>query len=39
VAEGPVADFDRQTTVEYMTTGTSGGRPGKPVAAVDGAVV
>jgi len=24
VAEGPAADFDRQSVVEYMTTGTSG---------------
>ncbi|HZU80903.1 MAG TPA: hypothetical protein VE991_13375, partial [Acidimicrobiales bacterium] len=32
VAEGPVSDFDRQSVVEYMTTGglgvTSGSRPG-----------
>jgi ABC-type sugar transport system ATPase subunit len=27
VAEGPAADFDRQSVVEYMTTGTSNGRP------------
>jgi hypothetical protein len=24
VAEGPVSNFDRQSTVEYMTTGGSG---------------
>jgi ABC-type sugar transport system ATPase subunit len=39
VAEGPAGDFDRQSTVEYMTTGTLGGRPAKPVAAVDGQAV
>jgi ABC-type sugar transport system ATPase subunit len=27
VAEGPTADFDRQSVVEYMTTGTAAGRP------------
>ncbi len=27
VAEGPAADFDRQSVVEYMTTGSSSGRP------------
>ena len=27
VAEGPAADFDRQSVVEYMTTGTASGRP------------
>jgi hypothetical protein len=26
VAEGPVSNFDRQSTVEYMTTGGSGAR-------------
>jgi ABC-type sugar transport system ATPase subunit len=36
VAEGPVADFDRQSTVEYMTTGSAGGRPAPAVAAADG---
>ena len=31
VAEGPAADFDRQSVVEYMTTGSSpGGRPSRP---------
>jgi hypothetical protein len=39
VAEGPAGDFDRQSTVEYMTTGTLGGRPAQPVAAVDGQAV
>jgi len=37
VAEGPVSEFDRQSTVEYMTTGSSGGRPLAPGGAVDGA--
>ncbi|HMD23270.1 MAG TPA: ATP-binding cassette domain-containing protein [Streptosporangiaceae bacterium] len=27
VAEGPTANFDRQSVVEYMTTGTANGRP------------
>jgi ABC-type sugar transport system ATPase subunit len=27
VAEAPAASFDRQSVVEYMTTGVSGGRP------------
>src|ERR1700721_962106 len=27
VAEGPAADFDRQSVVEYMTTGAANGRP------------
>jgi ABC-type sugar transport system ATPase subunit len=27
VAEGPAADFDRQSVVEYMTTGSANGRP------------
>jgi hypothetical protein len=35
VAEGPATDFDRQSVVEYMTTGTANGRPpasnGSPV--------
>ena len=30
VAEGPAADFDRQSVVEYMTTGTASGRPSRP---------
>ena len=36
VAEGPAADFDRQSTVEYMTTGGAGGRPAKAAAAAHG---
>ena len=36
VVEGPVADFDRQSTVEYMTTG-KGGRSSTPAAATNGA--
>jgi ABC-type sugar transport system ATPase subunit len=27
VVQGPAADFDRQSVVEYMTTGGSSGRP------------
>ena len=27
VAQGPAADFDRQSVVEYMTTGSASGRP------------
>ncbi len=27
VAEGPAAGFDRQSVIEYMTTGGAGGRP------------
>src|SRR6202007_479803 len=30
VAEGPAADFDRQSVVEYMTTGGANGRPSGP---------
>jgi hypothetical protein len=30
VAEGPAADFDRQSVVEYMTTGATSGRPSEP---------
>src|ERR1700745_4165606 len=30
VAEGPAADFDRQSVVEYMTTGGANGRPSEP---------
>jgi ABC-type sugar transport system ATPase subunit len=30
VAEGPTAGFDRQSVVEYMTTGVAGGRPFEP---------
>ena len=30
VADGPAADFDRQSVVEYMTTGGANGRPSEP---------
>ncbi|MGA3221301.1 MAG: ATP-binding cassette domain-containing protein [Acidimicrobiales bacterium] len=33
VAEGPVSQFDRQSVVELMTTGTLGGRPAIAVPA------
>jgi len=33
VAEGPAREFDRQSVVEYMTTGGAGGRPLEPVRA------
>src|ERR1700691_2658888 len=33
VVQGPTADFDRQSVVEYMTTGGSGGRQLQPAAA------
>jgi ABC-type sugar transport system ATPase subunit len=36
VAEGPVAGFDRQSVVEYMTTGSSGGRPVESGEAISG---
>jgi ABC-type sugar transport system ATPase subunit len=36
VAEGPASDFDRQSVVEYMTTGGSGGRSNGPVGSVSG---
>ena len=36
VAEGPAADFDRQSVVEYMTTGTASGRPYEPSASASG---
>ena len=36
VAEGPVAGFDRQSVVEYMTTGSSGGRPVESAEAPSG---
>jgi ABC-type sugar transport system ATPase subunit len=35
-AEGPAADFDRQSVVEYMTTGSSGGRPFEPAGSASG---
>jgi ABC-type sugar transport system ATPase subunit len=33
VAEGPASDFDRQSVVEYMTTGSSSGRPFEPAGS------
>jgi hypothetical protein len=36
VAEGPTADFDRQSVVEYMTTGGSNGRPFEPAGSASG---
>jgi ABC-type sugar transport system ATPase subunit len=33
VADGPAADFDRQSVVEYMTTGGANGRPPEPAAS------
>src|SRR6516162_973076 len=36
VAEGPAADFDRQSVVEYMTTGSSGRRPFEPAGSASG---
>ena len=36
VAEGPAADFDRQSVVEYMTTGSSSERPSGPNGSTNG---
>src|ERR1700726_3281491 len=36
VAEGQTADFDRQSVMEYMTTGTSSGRPYEAAASAGG---
>jgi ABC-type sugar transport system ATPase subunit len=36
VAQGPAADFDRQSVVEYMTTGASSGRPFEPAGSASG---
>jgi D-xylose transport system ATP-binding protein len=36
VVQGPAADFDRQSVVEYMTTGTASGRPYEPSASASG---
>ena len=36
VAEGPAAGFDRQSVVEYMTTGTANGRPSESAASASG---
>jgi ABC-type sugar transport system ATPase subunit len=36
VAEGPTSNFDRQSVIEYMTTGASKERPQQPLVAVAG---
>jgi ABC-type sugar transport system ATPase subunit len=36
VVQGPATDFDRQSVVEYMTTGTASGRPYEPSASASG---
>src|ERR1700691_1687113 len=36
VAEGPASDFDRQSVVEYMTTGSSSARPAEPAGSTVG---
>jgi len=36
VAQGPAVDFDRQSVVEYMTTGSSSGRPFESVGSASG---
>jgi ABC-type sugar transport system ATPase subunit len=36
VAEGPASGFDRQSVVEYQTTGTASGRPYAPAASASG---
>ena len=36
VVQGPAADFDRQSVVEYMTTGTASGRPYEPSTSASG---
>ena len=36
VAEAPAADFDRQSVVEYMTTGAANGRPSGPAGSASG---
>ena len=36
VADAPAADFDRQSVVEYMTTGGSDGRPSEPAGSASG---
>jgi ABC-type sugar transport system ATPase subunit len=36
VAEGLATDFDRQSVVEYMTTGTAAGRPYESAASTSG---
>jgi ABC-type sugar transport system ATPase subunit len=37
VAEGPASGFDRQSTVEYMTTGGSGRLEGRTASVTGGA--
>ena len=39
VIEGPVAGFDRQSVIEYMTTGTLNGRSRTPLEAAGGGSV
>jgi ABC-type sugar transport system ATPase subunit len=34
VVDAPAADFDRQSVVEYMTTGGANGRPPEPARSV-----
>jgi ABC-type sugar transport system ATPase subunit len=36
VAEGPASNFDRQSVVEYMTTGTASARPVQPAGSASG---
>jgi D-xylose transport system ATP-binding protein len=36
VAEGPIGDFDLQSVVQYMTTGTASGRPYEPAGSARG---
>jgi ABC-type sugar transport system ATPase subunit len=36
VAQGPAAEFDTQSVVEYMTTGAFGGRPFEPAGSASG---
>ena len=36
VTQGPAAGYDRQSVVEYMTTGAANGRPFQPSASVSG---
>jgi ABC-type sugar transport system ATPase subunit len=36
VVEGPATGFDRQSVVEYMTTGAANGRPLEPAESASG---
>src|ERR1700722_20325730 len=36
VAQGPAADFDRQSVVHYMTTGTASGQPAEATGSANG---